>query len=135
MKKVASVIFGLLIVIVVAYLIVMNLPKASVKNKEADFRLSATELYEAFETDEKKANKQYIGKTMVVKGRVVSVEEDDKGSPVLILDGGGDMGGVLCTFEGDTKLQIQPGEEATVKGLCTGVLMDVVLNKCVLLEE
>ncbi|MBT8190040.1 MAG: hypothetical protein HKN67_09505 [Saprospiraceae bacterium] len=135
MKKFIKIILFLIVVLLVAYFVVLNLPKSSVKNKDADFKLSATELYNAFEANEKKSNKLYIGKTVEVKGKFLTQNKDNQGATVVIMDGGGSLGGVLCTLEQgqESKLsEIKQGDEITIKGMCTGLLMDVVLNKCVI---
>ena len=46
-------------------------------------------------------------------------------------------GGVICEIPGSNipeGLNLQTGKELTIKGQCTGFLMDVVLVKCVLVE-
>lgn len=135
MKKFIKFILVLVVLLLVAYFVILNLPKSSVKNKEADFKLNATELYSAFEADEKKSNKLYIGKTIEVQGRYLSQNKDNQDATVVILDGGGSLGGVLCTLEQgeESKLdEVNQGDMITIKGMCTGLLMDVVLNKCVI---
>jgi hypothetical protein len=47
------------------------------------------------------------------------------------------MAAVTCSFyseEAGNIKKINPGDEVTVKGKCTGKLMDVVLNKCSLVK-
>jgi len=47
------------------------------------------------------------------------------------------IGGVLCTLEGSQKekaSKLEIGAMSKVKGVCTGMLMEVVLNKGVILE-
>ena len=100
----------------------------------AAFSLSAPALVKAFQDDENNANKQYNDKVIGVSGTVVKVECNDSTQTVL-LDGQPAMGGVICQFEAshnkDLK-SLKPGQAVVVKGVCTGILMDVVLSRCAL---
>jgi hypothetical protein len=45
------------------------------------------------------------------------------------------MSGVICTFHGiaqPSSNEIKEGEIITVRGVCSGMLMDVLLNDCVI---
>ena len=43
------------------------------------------------------------------------------------------MGGVSCEMQDTSGTEnIKAGDSVTIKGVCTGVLMDVVLVRCVL---
>jgi len=50
---------------------------------------------------------------------------------------GGDLAGVGCQLEKNTKSNMNKlivGESVTIKGICTGILIDVVLVDCVITE-
>ena len=49
-------------------------PRAGVENEDAVYRFKATELYQSFQQDEKKADRQYSGKVLEVSGTVDNVE-------------------------------------------------------------
>ncbi len=136
MKKLLRILLTFLVIIVIAYFVFLNLPKASIKNKPAEFQLTAESLYSDFESNEKKSNRLYIGKTIQVKGIIGTVEQDGQGATVIFLESENDFGGVLCTLVNgeESKLdKFKSGSEITIKGLCTGMLMDVVLNKCIII--
>ena len=132
MKRALYFLASIIIILVVAYLIVLNLPKASSKNKEAEFKLASVELYSEYATDESLANTKYNGKVIEVTGKILDISEDQQGATVIILDAQDDFGGVLCTLESKPKNLPSPGEQISIKGQCNGLLMDVVLNKCVI---
>jgi len=55
----------------------------------------------------------------------------------LLLETSADEAGVLCTLEMSEKEKIsgkKVGELITVKGVCAGMLFEVVLNRCTLME-
>jgi hypothetical protein len=90
-------------------------------------------------TDEKTASEKYINKVIEVTGLVTSAEFGSADSTLsLTLMGYGDTSGVICTFNGITdKSQVlyNDGESLTVRGECSGMLMDVLLNNCVIVKK
>ncbi len=99
---------------------------------KAEASASATDICAAFSTDETAANTQYLGKTISVKGIVASTT-DEEGSTTINLVGS-DTGSVACKLDPlaqHARKTFQAGEEITVKGICTGYLMDVVMERCV----
>ena len=135
MKTVIKFIIGIIVLVLIAYMIIINLPKASSTNKTASLSISATELFSEFSSDEAKANKKYIGKIIEVEGTVLNTHRDKQNALVIILDSGDAMGSVLCTLEKDPAEIPQKSQHVSIKGQCNGLLMDVVLNKCILLNS
>jgi len=135
MKKILYFILGLIIILIVAYFVIMNLPQASVNNKTTDLSIQATELFSAYSNNENKANKLYNGKVIEVTGKLIDISEDEQGAYVLILNSGNDFGGILCTLHKNPKSLPKVGEDITIKGQCNGLLMDVVLSKCVIVTN
>lgn len=129
-------VIGLLIVGIVLYL--WLLPPADTGKMEADLQLPAAELYQSYQEDEIAGNRQYIDKIILVEGRVAEKLQDEQGAPVLLLrEGAAPFGGVMCTLdkrEAEKAANLKTGDLVRVKGQCTGMLMEVVLNKCVLVE-
>ncbi len=103
-----------------------------------NFTVTATELAAEFAADETKATEKYVGsmdKMIVVQvsGTVASVEKDTSGVSIS-LETGDPMNGVSCVldkFTKQTKTDYKVGETVTLKGICTGKLTDVVLDRCV----
>jgi hypothetical protein len=103
----------------------------------ADYVLTATTLYSDFVADEASATQKYVDKVIQVTGTITAVEVNADNTINITL-GGGDMGGVICTFQSiaDTTLPgLASGNEAVIKGVCSGMLMDVLLNNCVIVSE
>ncbi len=134
MKKIA-IIIGLLAVIGagVGYMM-YNKPHKDIKSTKADISISAEELFAAYESDESAANARFLDKMIEVKGKVLEVKTDEDGNTVVSLEGGGMMFGVICNLDAlseHKRTEFQTGEEVSFKGICTGLLMDVVLVRCV----
>ena len=103
-----------------------------------NFKTTATELAAEFEKDETESNNKYIGKdgkTIVIEvsGKITDVKNDTSGITIA-LETGDPINGVSCVLDRFTK---QPrtdyavGETVKLKGLCTGKLSDVVIDRCV----
>jgi len=90
-----------------------------------------------FEETEPQANERYLNKVVAITGKLSGIEANEKGDPVLVLETGTALGGVRCTMESGQTQQIatlQEGGEVQVKGICTGMLLDVILIQCVLIK-
>ena len=117
----------------VGYLI-YNKPFQDMNSAKADITLTAAELFTAFESDENAANEKYLDKVVQVSGTVKEVSTGDDGNISITLDSGSDMFGVICQLDNLTeqpRKDFKEGEQLTLKGVCTGMLMDVVLVRCV----
>lgn len=113
-------------------------PKASSSGKEVSYSLSAVNLYKEFDEKEAISSKKYSGKLIQVEGIIQEITLDEKKSKVILLTTGEDtMGGILCTLEKSQKhdlSELEVGERVSIKGICAGMLMDVVMNRCVILN-
>ena len=108
-------------------------PHQGIANKEASFSMESRKLFDEFSQDENASNKKYLGKIICVYGKVADKAVDSKGTFSLILEGG-DFAGVGCQFDKHVISEMQnvrKGEALKIKGVCTGMLMDVVLIDCV----
>ena len=130
---------GLLALLIVGasvgyYFFQKKTPDASAYRTDA--KLSAMELFTAFELNENTANQQFLGKTLEVQGEIKSIDNKaDSPTATVYLDGGGLLGGIACEMAKD-KLSddLAPGQSILIKGICSGLLMDVVLNRCVIVN-
>jgi hypothetical protein len=110
-----------------------NKPHQGISGREAAYTLESKQLFNEFDQNENVANKKYLGKIVCVYGKVSDKAVDAKGVLSLILEGG-EMAGVGCQFDKSVIKEIQnvrKGQVIKVKGVCTGMLMDVVLVDCV----
>ena len=111
-------------------------PARNLTRETADLTISASELLQKFTGNEAEANKLYLDKIIQVKGVLKAVSRGADGSLSLSLEAGSEMSGITCEVPAANipeGLNLQTGREITIKGQCTGFLMDVVLVKCVIL--
>lgn len=104
-----------------------NKPVASLEKKKPDVSVTANQIIADYESDEKAANDKYLGKVVEVSGKVSTIM-DEGGKVKVHLETDNPMALVICELEdGKDAGHIQAGEQAKVKGLCSGYLSDVVL--------
>lgn len=137
--KALKISLGLLIAILVIALIAYKTyhkPHVNVANTKADISLTAAAILAHFSSDETQSNKKYLEKIIAVKGLVSKVEVAD-GKGIISLQTNDNFGSVLCYLtasESKNIHQLKVGQEVTLKGICTGFLMDVVLIKCSIIK-
>lgn len=125
---------GLIIILLIAGWIfhLFTESRPGLANIQADVSINADELYNQFQADEAAANKKYLDKVIEVKGTVTDIEQTD--STLSIELKGTDIGGVNCGITDVTnkKLSFQKGSTISIKGRCSGFLMDVNMVDCVI---
>jgi RecJ-like exonuclease len=110
-----------------------NSPSSS-QNGGAPIKISAEDLYKAYESNEVAAADLYKGKTLIVSGTLGNIGEamgsryvflvDDHQSPV-----------VECFFADDQKdslSRLKKGQTVSVKGTCQRRMGPVVLEECII---
>lgn len=137
MKKLIRAVLGLLALVLVGYLIWINYPKANVKSRTAMERMSASDLYQAFSSDEATAEQTYIGKVVEVRGNIDDTYLDENDAPVVLLSGeNGDIVAMI-TLEKSEKEKVEgyrAGDEINIKAMCSGMLQEVVLTKGIIVK-
>lgn len=108
-------------------------------------KVSATQLFNDFYTNEAAAQKKYVpqklGETKVeVTGDIKEVGKNGDGEIYYYLNVGAENSGVKCIIDkGDEIKNAEPGDKITVRGFCDGakkdslmdlVMMDVIVNRC-----
>ncbi len=126
---------SVILVTSVICLLIYYKPHRSVSKEEAAFKLSVSQLVDAFSQNESQANSIYLGKILEVQGILKEIILNDS-SLVLLLGDTAQSTGVSCYLQKDQKdryTTLKRGESVNVKGICNGMLLDVVLDKGILL--
>ena len=112
-----------------------NKPVASLESKAADISVSADQILADYEADEKTANDKYLGKVVEVKGKVATITSEE-GKHKVQLETSNPIALVICELEeGKDAQMLKVGEEASIKGLCSGYLSDVILVQSTIVTE
>lgn len=106
-------------------------PRAGIAHAAASYRLTAEQLYNEYSSAEAAAEQKYGGNVIEVSGIVADVQKTAHVTNVLLAAGGA-TGGVNCSMQNRAGVAI--GKPITVKGRCTGFLMDVTLVDAVVVN-
>jgi len=125
---------GLLLLVLVACAYAWHLyqkPHQSAADESTAVTIDADSLYHQYQTDEHAADAKYMNKVMEVTGKLSEVQHSGN-AEIWILSTQPGGGGVNCQlFPGTKEAAPNPGDIVTIKGRCTGFLMDVNLTDCV----
>ena len=107
-----------------------------IRKEKAGVQITAVELLKEFQQNETAASTKYVDKVLVVTGTVTDVQTDTSGQATVFIQTNDLLSAVTCSFYKDDEgvKKINTGSTVSIKGVCTGMLTDVVLNKCSLAE-
>lgn len=116
---------------ILAALYFYNLKHPDMAKARPDFIITASVLQEQFEDDETAASARYINKIIEVNGIIASVKPAADNVVNITLATDNDLSSVICTFPSITDpSKFNKGDKITIRGECSGYLMDVLLNNC-----
>ncbi|MDZ4708759.1 MAG: hypothetical protein SH818_10210 [Saprospiraceae bacterium] len=113
-----------------------NKPHMDISAAESFISLSAVDLVQAFKEDETSANTRFLNKVITVSGKIAAVNKEHN-QTILHLETEDPMALVICNldpFSTHEKTDFVSGETVQVKGVCSGMLTDVVIDRCVIIK-
>lgn len=99
-------------------------PRQTAASKSAEFNIAADSLYTAFSKDEQHAGQLYLNKVVAVHGVVAELDTTAGQYTVFLKTGGAGMINCSMLEPPDFSWLHHP---VTIKGRCTGYLLDVLL--------
>jgi hypothetical protein len=140
MKKIAyitgiSLCVGLLIALFVIIKL-YNKPHVDVEDSDADYITSIENIVSEFESNEEIANKKYLDKIIQVDGLITDITLAD-GNSTITLDSETSGKTVVCNMASSENIKVvglEKGNKITVRGICTGYLMDVMLVRAIIVN-
>lgn len=111
-----------------------NKKHADMHSTEAAFTLEANELFTAFSMDEQTANEKYLNQVIEVRGSIKKIDSKEE-STQIFLTSEDLLFGINCDMAPNEEIpRLKEGDSVTIRGLCSGFLMDVALNRCVIIK-
>lgn len=110
-----------------------NKPHKNIVKAKTEYKMEAAELFRAYQADELAADHMFLDRIIEVSGEINKVSNDG-GHISLSLKSDDDFFGIICNLDEHSthfRNAFEPGENITLKGICTGSLMDVVLVRCI----
>jgi hypothetical protein len=112
-----------------------NLKHKDLSKVKPDFVITSTDLQKAFEVNESTATARYVNKVIEVSGEISSLKPGENNTLSILFKTGSDMSSVICTFPASGKpVNLTAGSPVTIRGECSGYLMDVLLNNCAIVK-
>ncbi len=109
--------------------------QSAIKERE-DQTIKAPNLTASYEENEVKADENFKGKTFFVEGTVRDIKKDIMDDIYVILEGDQMFRDVQCFFDDkNTASQLQKGMRVTFQGKCDGLMMNVLMKNCVLVDN
>jgi hypothetical protein len=109
--------------------------KVAYKERE-DQTIKAPNLTASYDENEVKADENFKGKTFFVEGTVRDIKKDIMDDIYVILEGDQMFRDVQCFFDDkNTASQLQKGMRVTFQGKCDGLMMNVLMKNCVLVDN
>lgn len=135
--KILVIICVVLAVVIMFALKQYNEPLRDIRNSKPLVILSADLLIDDFEKDEVGTTIKYSEKILQIEGNFSGVSTLD-GNIIITLKNKGSNSSVICHMlpeENLKALKLEKGQNITIKGNCTGFLLDVMMVRCVLIES
>ena len=133
MKKVLLVLLALAALGAGIGFYMFNKPLTSTQSMKTDYKIQSNALLTDFEENEVEANAKYLDKVIEMTGEIDKVEiKDEKTSVYLATDN--PLSSIIFQLEQPLE-DLSEGQVVTLKGICTGYLMDVVLVRAVLIKN
>ena len=123
---------------IIAVYFVYNKPHIDVSNRNADFILSADELYEEFFENDVIALEKYNDKIIELTGRLQVISKSDKSISNIVI--AGDLAVVNCEMDSLYVSQLELGMEGIqiqIRGIFVGfddLLGELQLRRCIVVE-
>lgn len=110
-----------------------NLKPKDLGKIKPDFYVTSAELQRSFEEDENVAISKYVDKVIEVSGEVSDIKRGENSTTNICLKTDNNFSSVICTLTSDViPEEIRVGSRIVIRGVCSGYLMDVLLNNCVI---
>ena len=130
-KVVLFFVFFIAVSVILAALYFYNLKHTDMSKAHPDFVITATALLKEFEDNETNASAKYVNKILEVEGIIASINTAKDNILTISLKTESDLSSVICTFPAIADpSKFRAGDSITLRGECSGFLMDVLLNNC-----
>lgn len=108
----------------------------NVEKSDAIYSLTAQNLIKEYQENELGTDKKYTEQIIEIEGHIHEISTL-KGSSVITLKDPESDSSIICHMQAkDNKraLTLKKGQRVTIKGVCTGYLLDVMMVRCILVE-
>ena len=139
-NKSIKILIGLILLISIVLLYALNLynkPHLDVEKSNADIVISIQNLLADYKNDENFSNNKYVDQIIQIKGEISDITIEN-GNSVIIFKDSTSGSSVMCHMSPEENLKVlklKKDGKITIKGICTGYLLDVIMIRCVLVNN
>ena len=115
---------------------IYNKPHTDMTSAESQTSINATDLMADFNKDEASANEKHLDKVITVSGKIGEIKKEGE-QTIVMLETADPLSSVICNldpFSAHEDHLFTIGDEVRFKGICSGYLADVVIDRCVLIK-
>lgn len=106
------------------------------ESQKAVAKMSAGDLFDEYDMDEAASNQKYLGKVIEINGTIFSIDEGSQNDYNILLMEQSQMFGISCNISKTNYVQnLNAGQTISIKGECAGMLSDVVLIRCIIINK
>ena len=139
MKKILLIILALGLVGGAVGFYMYQKPHKDMAKEKAQHTLSAMQLIGAFGQNEAEATTKFSGQIVEVSGTISAIVPGDDKTIQIMLSSEDPMSSVSCNMQDDRDkilaTKVKKGDQIVIKGQCSGYLMDVVMDRCVIVNK
>jgi len=116
-------------------LYLFNKEDKNLQKEKPEYVITSIDLQKAFENNEAGSITKYVNKIIEVTGTIESVKTSEDNITSLVLKTESGLSSVICTLSTQSDpVMLTAGKEVTIRGECSGFLMDVLLNNCFIIK-
>lgn len=111
---------------------------ADVMGMQPSIKTTVADIVDLYENDEAKANKLFLDKTIQINGAITEIVNQQDTLINVFVGDTNSLHKVSCLLDKrhfNSIKKYTAGQQITLKGICTGFLMDVELNRCVIVDD
>ena len=111
-------------------------PVQSLEKINPDYILTSDKLLDDFNSNEEKASQKYVGKIILVKGNIEEIIQNEN-QTIITIRTNDPFSTISCKLSNKEKLEsnLKTGQSISIKGECSGMLMDIILINCTIITE
>lgn len=139
-NKNIKILIGLIILMSIVILYGLNLynkPHLNVEKTDADLVINFQDLLDDYKNDENLANRKYVDQVIQINGEISEITVENGNSIIIFKDSTG-TSSVMCHMSPEENLKVlklKKDGEIILKGICNGYLIDVIMIRCVLVNN
>jgi hypothetical protein len=131
------VLISLLVVLVLTFALKqLNKTHTDIRSSRPTMVLTAQNLISEFEEDEEAATIKFTEKLIQFDGTIFNISISD-GNSIITIKKNGSESGIICQMlmeDNLNSIKLKKGENVTIKGICSGFLLDVIMVRCIIVK-